>query len=70
VIEISLSARLEIPRLAALARNDTVEIPRLATLARNDTVEIPRLAALARNDDTLFLDRLDVTSRYATALSA
>src|SRR5689334_2238666 len=46
--EIPRPGRNEIPRLAALARNDT-EIPRLAALARNDT-EIPRLATPARND--------------------
>jgi archaeosine synthase beta-subunit len=43
---------VQIPRLAALARDDReVQIPRLAALARDDReVQIPRLAALARDD--------------------
>src|SRR6476469_2373191 len=46
---------VQIPRLAALARDDNeVQIPRLAPLARDDTeVQIPRLAALARDDSRI-----------------
>ena len=56
---------MQIPRLAALARDDSeLQIPRLAALARDDSeLQIPRLAALARDDSELRIPRLAALAR-------